>query len=70
MHVFCEKCIEMALFVVTLLPFLTENCPSRSLRLHTIQWYINMILTELKLVVAVLKCYSETKGSAKYISKI
>jgi len=25
MHVFCEKCIEMVLFGVTLLPFLTET---------------------------------------------
>ena len=42
MHVFCEDCIEMALFGVTLVPFLPENWPSRSLHLQTIQWYMNV----------------------------
>ena len=70
MHVFCEKCIEMVLFGVTLLPFLTET--DRLALYVFIQnsgvWML--IQTELQLVVALLKCYSETKGSAKYIGKI
>jgi hypothetical protein len=42
MYVSCEECIETALFEVTLLTFFPANWPSRSLRPHTVQWYMNV----------------------------